>query len=501
MRSEVIVQLLNVQKTFHPSGVKALRGANLSLEVGSIHALLGANGAGKTTLVRILAGELQPDVGKILVDGKVVDFRTPKDAMRHGIVLVHQNLSLVDELTVFENLFLGREPRRLFFLDKKKAEDEIEKLCEKLSLVALDKRVADLSMAEKQKVEIARALIFGARVLLLDEPTAYLGGSEEERLFELLVSLKRTGCAILFITHDLDQALKIADRVTVLREGETVLSEETSKLNVQRVIEAMGFRSSEPSSVCAQVGEELLRISDLTLKTGKRLVLDRVSLSVRQGETVGLFGLGNDGQFDLLEVLIGLRNPSSGRIFFQTCDITQLSIRERRRLGIAYVPKDRLKEALNLEGSILENAIVNVYREKPYAKFGLLNWDLLKRYTLDMLKDFEVKTVSVVQPVRTLSGGNLQRLILARELFQRPNLLLACRPTSGLDVRVQDYIAQRLKQLKSYGCALIATNDAEEAFGLCDRILIFSKGKLKRVLHREGLAEPAVLFSSVGGEA
>jgi simple sugar transport system ATP-binding protein len=267
------------------------------------------------------------------------------------------------------------------------------------------------------------------------------------------------------------------------------------------VIEAMGFRSSEPSSVCAQVGEELLRISDLTLKTGKRLVLDRVSLSVRQGETVGLFGLGNDGQFDLLEVLIGLRNPSSGRIFFQTCDITQLSIRERRRLGIAYVPKDRLKEALNLEGSILENAIVNVYREKPYAKFGLLNWDLLKRYTLDMLKDFEVKTVSVVQPVRTLSGGNLQRLILARELFQRPNLLLACRPTSGLDVRVQDYIAQRLQQLKSYGCALIATNDAEEAFGLCDRILIFSKGKLKRVLHREGLAEPAVLFSSVGGEA
>ncbi|MDK2923622.1 MAG: riboflavin transport system ATP-binding protein [Pseudothermotoga sp.] len=498
MRGKTIVQLLNVQKTFYPSGVKALKGVNLFLEAGSVHALLGANGAGKTTLVRILAGEIQPDAGEIFVDGRAVNFRTPKDAMRHGIVLVHQNLSLVEELTVFENLFLGREPRRLFFLDRKKAEQRVKDLSERLFLVALDRRVVDLSMAEKQKIEIVRALLFGARVLLLDEPTAYLSESEEERLFELLASLKRNGCAILFITHDLNQALKIADRVTVLREGETVLSEETSHLNVRQVIEAMGFRSSESPRVDVEIGEELLKVSDITLRSGKRLVLDRVSLSVRQGENVGLFGLGNDGQFDLLEVLIGLKKPVSGRIFFQARDITRLSIRERRRLGIAYVPKDRLREALNLEGSILENAMVNVYREIPFAKFGLLNWALLQDYIHGMLKEFQVETNSIMQPVITLSGWNLQRLILARELFRGPKLFLACRPTSGLDAQVQHYIAERLQQLKSWGCALIATNDAEEAFGLCDKVLIFSKGRLKRTLYKEQLTEPSVLVSLVG---
>jgi len=500
MRGKTIVQLLNVQKTFYPSGVKALKGVNLFLEAGSVHALLGANGAGKTTLVRILAGEIQPDAGEIFVDGRAVNFRTPKDAMRQGIALVHQNLSLVEELTVLENLFLGREPRRLFFLDKKKAERRVKDLSERLSLIELNKRVADLSMAERQKIEIVRALMFGARVLLLDEPTAYLSENEEERLFELLLGLKKSQCAILFITHDVNQALKIADRVTVLREGETVLSEETSKLNVQRVIEAMGFRSSESPRARVKIGEELLRISDLTFKSGKRLVLDRVSLSVRQGEAVGLFGLGNDGQFDLLELLIGLKKPVSGRIFFQSRDITQLPIRERRRLGIAYVPKDRLREALNLEGSILENAMVNVYREIPFAKFGLLNWTLLQRHIHDMLKEFQVKTASLAQPVKTLSGGNLQRLILARELFQKPKLLLACRPTSGLDAQVQRYVAERLQQLRSWGCALIATNDAEEAFGLCDRVLVFSKGKLKRILYREQLTGPSVLVSLVGEE-
>lgn len=499
MKGQTIVQLLNIQKSFYPSGVKALKEANLSLRSGSIHVLLGANGAGKTTLVRIIAGELQPDNGQIFVDGKLVHFKTPKDAMRHGIVLVHQNLSLVDELSVLENLFLGREPRTLFFVSKRKARAKINELAERLSLPSLDGLVANLSMAEKQKVEIARALMLNARVLLLDEPTAYLGESEEEKLFELLSILKKYGCAVLFITHDVNQALRVADEVTVLREGRTVLSEETSRLSVERVVEAMGFDpSKEFARASFTLGEELLKVSDLTIKQGRKFVLDRVSLTLRKGEVVGLYGPGNDGQFDLLEAIVGVKRQTSGKIFFEAQDISHLSIRNRRKLGIAYVPKDRLKEAVNLEGSVLDNTVVNVYREEPYAKFGLLRRDLLERYALAVLKDFDIKVGSIAQPVGTLSGGNLQRLILARELFDRPKLLLACKPIAGLDVQVQHYIVEKLQRLKSWGCALIATNNAEEAFTLCDRVLVLSKGKLKRSLQREQLSKPSTLVAAVG---
>ncbi len=499
MTRQPLLQVLNVHKTFHPSGVRALRGVNLSLNAGTVHALLGANGAGKTTLVRILAGELQPDGGQILVDGIPVTFRNPRDARSYGIALVHQNLALADELTVLENVFLGREPLSLFFVSKRKARQKIKDVFERLSLKVTDERVENLSMAEKQKIEIARALLFGARVLLLDEPTAYLNEEEEEKLFELLRSLKNSGCAVLFITHDVDKALNFSDRVTVMREGQTVLSEESCRLTVQQVVEMMGFQGRKRTFQVPTVGgETLLEVSNLTLNLGKKIVLDRISFTLRRGEVIGLFGLGNDGQYDLLETIVGLKKPSSGRIVFKNQEITHLSIYERRRLGIAYVPEDRAKEALNLNGSVLENAVVNVYRKAPYARLGFLRWSLLEQHTFDMLKEFEVKLVSVRQPVRTLSGGNLQRLVLARELFQKPELLLACKPTSGLDIQIQNYVAEKLDLMRSYGCALIASNDAEEMLNLCDRVFIFSKGRLRRVLDREKLFRPEELISLAG---
>ncbi|WP_345966744.1 ATP-binding cassette domain-containing protein [Pseudothermotoga sp.] len=500
MKQEPLVQMLDIHKTFHMSGVNALKAVNLSLHAGTIHVLLGANGAGKTTLARILCGELQPETGRILLNGKTVNFKKPRDAMHNGIVLVHQDSHLVDDLTVFENIFVGREPSRSIFLSKKKAESMIKKFSEEFALPPLNLKVENLSMSEKQKIEIARALISGARILIFDEPTVYLDEEEQSKLFKIMQTLKRSGCAILLITHDIYQALKIADFLTVLREGEVALSGEVSRFTIQQVLDAMGLSSTRVESKrIPRGGENLLEVLDLSVKVKGKIVLDRLSLSFKEGEIVGLFGLGKDGHFDFLDVIMGLKKPSSGKVIFKGLEITNLSVRERRKLGIAYIPEDRLSEAVNPTASVLENTVVNVYHEKPYSRFGFLNWQSLQRCALSMLQEFDVKFQSLWQPVSTLSGGNLQRLILARELAQKPKLVLACKPTAGLDIQFQSYASEKFREISLNGSVLIATNDIEEVANLCDRVIVFSKGKVKRiVLVSESFVKQDVFASLVG---
>lgn len=501
MTQEPLIRMVDIHKTFRPSGVNVLKAVDLSLYAGTIHALLGENGAGKTTLAKILCGELQPEAGWILLDGKAVSFRSPKDAMHRGIVLVHQDLHIVDDMTVLENIFIGREPSKFILFNKKKAETVIKKFTEEFSLPPLSVKAGELSMSDKQKIEIVRALISGARVLVFDEPTAYLNEEEQKKLFNIMQALKQSGCAILLITHDVYQALKIADALTVLKEGKVVMSGETPHFTVQQVLDAMGLSLSKAGSKrTSKVGETLLEVLDLSARVKGRLVLNRLSLNFKEGEIVGLFGLGRDGQFDFLEVIMGLKKPSSGRVIFRGQEITDLSVRERRKLGIAYIPEDRLNDAVNTTNSILENSIVNVYREKPYSKFGFLNWRLLQQYALSMLKEFDVKFRSLSQPVNTLSGGNLQRLILARELFRRPRLILACKPTSNLDIRIQSYTSEKLREVSTNGSVLIATNDIEEAVDLCDRVIVFSKGRIKKVMSIDKKSSKKDVFVSLIGD-
>lgn len=492
--------MVGIHKTFHPSGVNVLKAVDLSLYAGTIHVLLGENGAGKTTLAKVLCGELQPEAGRILLNEKAVFFRSPKDAMYYGIVLVHQDLHIVDDMTVLENIFIGRESSRFIFF-KKKAEAVIKKFTEELSLPPLNVKAAELGMSDKQKIEIVRALISGARILVFDEPTTYLNEEEQKSLFNIMQTLKRSGCAILLITHDVHQALKVADTLTVLKEGKVVMSGEVPHLTVQQVLGAMGLSSAGArSEQTSKMGETLLEVFDLCVKVKGRLVLNKLSLSFKEGEIVGLFGLGRDGQFDFLEVIMGLKKPSSGRVIFKGQEITDLSVRERRKLGIAYIPEDRLNDAVNPTTSILENAIANVCREKPYSKFGFLNWRLLKQYALSMLKEFDVKVQSLSQPVSTLSGGNLQRLILARELFRRPKLVLACRPISNLDIRIQSYTSEKLRKISMNGSVLIATNDIEEAVDLCDRVIVFSRGRIKKVMSIDEKSSKKDVFVSLVGD-
>lgn len=492
--------MVGIHKTFRPSGVNVLKAVDLSLYAGTIHVLLGENGAGKTTLAKVLCGELQPEAGRILLNEKAVFFRSPKDAMYHGIVLVHQDLHVVDDMTVLENIFIGRESSRFIFF-KKKAEAVIKKFTEELSLPPLNVKAAELGMSDKQKIEIVRALISGARILVFDEPTTYLNEEEQKSLFNIMQTLKRSGCAILLITHDVHQALKVADTLTVLKEGKVVMSGEVPHLTVQQVLGAMGLSSAGArSKQTPKMGETLLEVFDLCVKVKGRLVLNKLSLSFKEGEIVGLFGLGRDGQFDFLEVIMGLKKPSSGRVIFKGQEITDLSVRERRKLGIAYIPEDRLNDAVNPTTSILENAIANVCREKPYSKFGFLNWRLLQQYALSMLKEFDVKVQSLSQPVSTLSGGNLQRLILARELFRKPKLVLACRPISNLDIRIQSYTSEKLRKISMNGSVLIATNDIEEAVDLCDRVIVFSRGRIKKVMSIDEKSSKKDVFVSLVGD-
>lgn len=501
MTKEPLIRMVGIHKTFRPSGATVLKAVDLSLYAGTIHVLLGENGAGKTTLAKILCGELQPEVGRILLNEKTVFFKSPKDAMYHGIVLVHQDLHIVDDMTVLENIFIGREPSKFIFFNKKKAETVIKKFTEELSLPPLNVKAAELGMSDKQKIEIVRALISGARILVFDEPTTYLNEEEQNKLFNIMQILKRSGCAILLITHDVHQALKVADTLTVLKEGKVVMSGEAPHLTVQQVLDAMGLSSAGARSrQTPKMGETLLEVFDLCVKVKGRLVLNRLSLSFKEGEIVGLFGLGRDGQFDFLEVIMGLKKPSSGRVIFKGQEITGLSVRERRKLGIAYIPEDRLNDAVNPTTSILENAIVNVYREKPYSKFGFLNWRLLQQYALSMLKEFDVKVRSLSQPVNTLSGGNLQRLVLVRELFRKPKLILACRPISNLDIRIQSYTSEKLREISMNGSVLIATNDIEEVVDLCDRVIVFSKGRIKKVMYIDEKSSKKDVFISLVGD-
>jgi simple sugar transport system ATP-binding protein len=456
---------------------------DLSVAPGQVHALLGENGAGKTTLMNVLYGLLQPDEGEILLDGKAVRFHSPKDAIAAGIGMVHQHFMLVPVFTVAENVTLGiEETRRSGLLDRRKTRQDVRELSRRYGLeVDPDALVENLPVGLQQRVEIIKALVREANVLILDEPTAVLTPAETEDLFRIIRELKAGGRSIVFISHKLKEVQAIADTITVLRRGAVVgqrppgtTEDELASLMVGRDVQ---LRVSKED---ARPGAVVLDVSDLTVTddTG-RIWVNGVSFQVRAGEILGMAGVQGNGQTELCEALMGLRPTTSGQVTLNGRDLTGATPRQRLRAGFAYVPEDRQEDGLIGDFPVADNMVLDTFDRPPYASGIRLNLDAIASNAAERVKEFDVRTTSVNTPVGTLSGGNQQKVILARELGREHKILVASQPTRGLDVGSIEFVHRRIVEQRDKGVAvLIVSAELDEIYALADRIAVIYEGKI-----------------------
>jgi len=478
---ENCVEMKEIYKTFLLNQTKALKGANLCVKKGAIHTLLGENGAGKTTLMRILCGLEKMDSGRIFVNGRHVIIRNQHDALNHGIAMVHQNLSLIEDFTALENIVLQRTPLKFgVFVDLDQARKKIERLMENSGIfVDLDRKVAGLSVAERQKVEILRVLYLEAEILIFDEPTSYLNEIESDQFLRTIRKLRDSGKTVIFITHNAQDALSVSDQITVLRNGTTVYSSEDNNPSLAELTKMMAgetqiFRRQNVH----ESGKNLISIENVVLREKKR-VIGPVSFEIREGEILGIAGFDSSGAVELMEILAGTRRPSDGKIIFLKKDITFQSISERRKIGIGYIPQKKIQVGLSTKLSVAYNLIVNNY--KKFSRAGWLNHRKIEEWSNQLAREYEIKISSVWQPADTLSGGNMHRVVIVRELKSKPKLLIACNPTAGLDMKSTDFVHRSFLELCNQGSSiLIYSNDLDEILKICDRILVMSKGRLVR---------------------
>jgi simple sugar transport system ATP-binding protein len=478
---------------------------DLTAEGGEVHALLGENGAGKTTLMNVLDGLYRPDEGTILIDGEPVRFEDPGDAIRAGIGMVHQNFMLIPVFTVAENVMLGFErTRRGGFLDRKRARSEIRELSVRFRLeVDPDALVGDLSVGQQQRVEIVKALAREAQVLILDEPTAVLTPQEIDDLFRVVRSLRESGKTILFITHKLKEVLAVADRITVIRLGKVIGSTRPSETDESRLASMMVGRGVElqVSKDPAKPGEPVLEVEDLTaLDDSGQVAVDGVSFRVRAGEILSVAGVQGNGQTELAEALTGLATVVAGTVRIAGKDVTGASPKDVLRSGVGHVPEDRLRDGLVGSFSIAENLILDVFDEVPYSHRGALDWGRIHSSAEERLKEFDIRASSIHTAAATLSGGNQQKVIVARELSRDIRLIIVAQPTRGLDVASIEYVHRRLVAARDAGAAvLLISAELDEAMQLADRIVVMYRGKLVGPYEQSEVTRDQVGLLMAGG--
>ncbi|WP_412744573.1 ABC transporter ATP-binding protein [Krasilnikovia sp. MM14-A1004] len=458
---------------------------DLTVEPGEVHALLGENGAGKSTLMNQLYGMLQPDSGEILVDGVARTFRSPRDAIAAGIGMVHQHFMLVPVFTVAENLALGAEKTRggpLGWLDRRRARREVVEVSQRYGLpVDPDAMVEDLPVGAQQRVEIIKALTRDVDLLILDEPTAVLTPQETEELLAVMRGLSDSGKSIVFITHKLKEVKAIADRITVIRRGRTVASaspqdpeDELAALMVGREV------SLEVSKAPAEPGREVLKISGLIVDDDRGIrAVDGVDLVVRAGEVLGIAGVQGNGQTELVEAVMGLRERRAGSIMVDNEDLTGMSTKQILRSGIGYVPEDRSLDGVVKEFSVAENLILDMYDRPPYGNAFRLDPAAVATAARERIEQFDVRTSSPDAAVSTLSGGNQQKVVVAREMSRPLRLFIASQPTRGVDVGSIEFIHSRIVQERDTGTAvLVISSELDEVVGLADRIAVMYRGRV-----------------------
>jgi general nucleoside transport system ATP-binding protein len=470
---------------------------DLTVEQGQIHALLGENGAGKTTLMNVLYGLAQPDEGEILIDGQPQHLGSPSHAIRAGIGMVHQHFMLVPVFTVAENVTLGMERTRAFgLIDRRRTRRDVRELSERYGLqVNPDALVEDLPVGVQQRVEIVKALLREANVLILDEPTSVLTPGETQELFRIMRELRSGGRSIVFISHKLKEVQEIADTITVIRRGRvvgerppTASDAELAALMVGRSVQ---LRVTKPP---ASPGEVRLDVQGLTVagEEGKP-ALDEVSFQVRAGEILGVAGVQGNGQTELCEALLGLVPAAGGSVQLEGRDLTHANPRQRLRAGVGYIPEDRQEDGLVASFSVADNIVLDVYNQPPYASGIALNLGAINGTAAERVADFDIRTTSTATPVGTLSGGNQQKVILAREIGREVRLLVASQPTRGLDVGSIEFVHRRIVEQRDQGLAvLLISSELDEIYALSDRIAVMYEGKIT------GFRDPDVPAEELG---
>jgi ABC-type uncharacterized transport system ATPase subunit len=488
---ETILEARNVRMVY-PNGVVANRDVSLAVEKNSIHAVVGENGAGKSTLMKVLFGMHQPQEGEIVFKGRRVQVRSPHEAIGLGIGMVHQHLMLASDLTVAENMVLGVEPRwSRLFLDTRKAQEITERVSREFGLsVPADRKIKDLPIGVRQRVEILKALYRNAELLILDEPTSVLTPQETEVLFGTLRQLKEHGKTIIFISHKLKEVKKIADRVTVMRDARVITTREAGELTEHDIAYLMVGReiSFERLPPPASIGQTLLSVRGLSYISEENVpVLRNVSFDVRAGEILGLAGVEGNGQTELVRILTGLLPASGGRVSIRGREVNGLDPRAIRETRTSHIPEDRMEDGVAAETSLQENIIVDRYYRRSFSRGLRLLWPAIARHTQDLIERFNILAQSPRTPVSSLSGGNIQKVVVARELSSDPEVIIASQPTRGIDVGSEEMVHNLLREARDRGKAIfLASADLDEILKLSNRILVIYNGEL--VAHLQNTA-------------
>ena len=484
MKKIQTLEMIDITKSFQ--GVIANSNINLSIGQGEILGLLGENGAGKTTLMNILYGLYRPDSGEIHINRKAINIKSPVDSIRYGIGMVHQHFMLIQNHTVAENVALGYESASMLFPQRKVAES-IRSFSKRFNLdIDPSQKVWQLSAGEQQRVEIIKALMNGADLLILDEPTSVLTVQETAGLFENLREMKKQGHLIILISHKLDEILEICDRVTVLQKGQIVGGAETKDVDKKDLARMMIGRDiifqieKEPM----ERSEKILTVDDIIIRNDKDIVaVHDISFDIYRNEIFGIAGVSGNGQRELVEGITGLRRVESGKITIDGTDITNETARCIYNAGIAHVPEERIKFGIAPGLCLYDNAILKQHHKQKYSNNFFLAYSKIKAHAQNLLTDFKVLAPSINVQTKNLSGGNIQKLILGREINENPSLLVASHPTYGLDVGATEYLRKQLLQrCKEGGAVLLVSEDLEEIFELCDRIAVMFQGEFMGVL-------------------
>ena len=498
----VAVELRHITKRF--PGVIANKDVSIKVETGTVHALVGENGAGKSTVMKILYGMQRPDSGEILVNGKAVQFKNPNDAIDAGIGMVHQHFMLADNFTVLENIILGSEPKHGATIDFAAARKKIVEMAAQYGLeINPDVLVEELGVGQRQRVEILKVLYRGANILIFDEPTAVLVPQEVDDLFKALEGLRAQGMAVIFISHKLDEVLRVADEVTVVRQGSTVAEVKAKDVTARQLAELMvGSELPKPSTLGHTRREEItLALKSVAIPaTGSRDLISNISFNLHAGEVIGIAGVEGNGQAELVEAIMGLRDYT-GSIEFHGNAIDGLSVADRHDLGIGLIPEDRQRQGLMMTSPLWENRILGHQRSKPVMRGFVIDKKATFESTRTIMQEFDVRAPGPDTLAAALSGGNQQKFIVGREMSKAPALLVASHPTRGVDVGAQSAIWDVLRKAREKGMAIVLISaDLEELIGMSDRLLVMLRGTITAELD-PAKTTPEQLGSAMTGAA